>query len=176
MFFVRCYFHVLSSPRGAGTIFLPFYRHRATREQYFRVLSSPRGAETISLPFYRRRAAREQYLCHFIVAVRRGNNIFAILSSPCGAGTIFSRFSACSITASIKIFVFTFSERRCVLENGRGGACVPAQTSAQRRFHTKNTRIVRGEFNDGCAPAGRLGRAHRHRPYQTPSYPFAPFH
>ena len=27
---------------------------------------------------------------------------------------------------------------------GRGGACVPAQTSAQRRFHTKNTRIVRG--------------------------------
>ena len=37
MFFVRCYFHVLSSPRGAGTIFLPFYRRRAAREQYFRV-------------------------------------------------------------------------------------------------------------------------------------------
>ena len=28
--------------------------------------------------------------------------------------------------------------------NRRGGACVPARTSAQRRFHTKNTRIVRG--------------------------------
>ena len=41
----------------------------------------------------------------------------------------------------------------------RGGACVPARTSAQRRFHTKNTRIVRGGMNDGCAPAGRLGRA-----------------
>ena len=52
--------------------------------------------------------------------------------------------------------------------NRRGGACVPARTSAQRRFHTKYTRIVRGELNDGCAPAGRLGRAHRHRPYQTP--------
>ena len=26
----------------------------------------------------------------------------------------------------------------------RGGACVPARTFAQRRFHTKNTRIVRG--------------------------------
>ena len=29
--------------------------------------------------------------------------------------------------------------------------------------------MVRGD-NDGCAPAGRHGRAHRHRPYQTPSY------
>ena len=29
--------------------------------------------------------------------------------------------------------------------NGRGGACVPARTSAQRRFHTKNTRIVCGD-------------------------------
>ena len=53
---------------------------------------------------------------------------------------------------------------------GRGGACVPARTSAQRRFHTQNTRIVRGDFNGGCAPAGRHGRAHRRRPYQSPSY------
>ena len=54
--------------------------------------------------------------------------------------------------------------------NRRGGACVPARTSAQRRFHTKNTHIVRGDFNGGCAPVGRHGRAHRHRPYQSPSY------
>ena len=46
----------------------------------------------VSLWFYRRRAAREQYFCHFIVAVQRGNNIFAILSSPCSAGTIFLPF------------------------------------------------------------------------------------
>ena len=52
----------------------------------------------------------------------------------------------------------------------RGGACVPARTFAQRRFHTKNTRIVCGVLNDGCALAGQHGRAHRHRPYQTPSY------
>ena len=38
--------------------------------------------------FYRRRAARKQYLCRFIVAVQRGNNIYAVLSSPCGAETI----------------------------------------------------------------------------------------
>ena len=25
-------------------------------------------------------------------------------------------------------------------------------------------------MNDGCAPAGRHGRAHRHRPYPSPSY------
>ena len=145
------YFRVLSSPRSARTIFLPFYRRRAARKQYlchfivtvqrgnniFAVLSSPCSAETISLPFYRRRATREQYLCHFIVTVQRGNNIFAVLSSPRGAEIIFLHFIVCSITASIKIFVFTFAERRCVLENGRGGACVPARTSAQRRFHTK---------------------------------------
>ena len=80
--------------------------------------------------------------------------------------------------------------------NRRGGACVPARTSAQRRFYTKYTRMVRGVFNDGCAlvgrhgraapfphqiythcawglndgcaPAGRHGRAHRHRPYPSP--------
>ena len=52
----------------------------------------------------------------------------------------------------------------------RGGACVPARTFAQRRFHTKNTRIVCGELNDGCALVWRHGRAHRRRPYQSPSY------
>ncbi len=49
-------------------------------------------AATIFPPFYRRRAAREQYFCHFIVTARRGNNIFAFLSSPRSARTIFSRF------------------------------------------------------------------------------------
>ena len=49
-------------------------------------------AATIFPPFYRHRAARKQYFCHFIVTVRRGNNIFAFLSSPRSAGTIFSRF------------------------------------------------------------------------------------
>ncbi len=47
---------------------------------------------TAFLSFYRLRAAREQYFCHFIVSVQRGNNIFLLLSSPCGAGTIFSPF------------------------------------------------------------------------------------
>ena len=49
-------------------------------------------AATIFPPFYRHRAAREQYFCRFIVVAQRGNNIFAVLSSPCGAGTIFLPF------------------------------------------------------------------------------------
>ena len=62
------------------------------------------------------------------------------------------------------------STRNPPKRNCRGGACVPARTSAQRRFHTENTRIVCRDFNDGCAPAGRHGRAHRRRPYPSPSY------
>ena len=65
-----------------------------------------------------------------------------------------------------KPIVYTQSTKR----NRRGGACVPARTSAQRRFHTKNMRIVCGDFNDGCALAGRRGRAHRHRPHPSPPY------
>ena len=59
---------------------------------FFVFLSPPRGAVTIFFSFYRLRAAREQYFCHFIVSVRRGNNIFLFLSSPCGAVTIFFSF------------------------------------------------------------------------------------
>ena len=146
-------------------LFFTFYRHRAAREQYFchfivvarrgnnifAVLSSPCSAETISLPFYRRRSTREQYLCHFIVTVQRGNNIFAVLSSPRGAGTIslpFYRrraareqyFCISVLAASLRALKFLFSslQNGGTCWNGRGGACVPARTSAQRRFHTKN--------------------------------------
>ena len=143
-------FAVLSSPCGAETISLPFYRHRAAREQYFRVLSSPRSAGTIFLPFYRHRAARKQYFCRFIVTARRGNNIYAVLSSPCGAGTIslpFYRrraarkqyFCISSFAALLRALKFLFSplQNGGTCWNGRGGACVPARTSAQRRFHPK---------------------------------------
>ena len=96
----------LSSPRGAETIFLPFYRHRAAREQYFyrfivavqrgnnilAVLSSSRSAGTIFPLFYRRRAAREQYFRRFIVTVRRGNDIFAFQCLQCSCKYIPERF------------------------------------------------------------------------------------
>ena len=126
------------------------------RALFFYILSLPCCAETISLPFYRRRAARKQYFCHFIVAVQRGNNIFAVLSSPCSAETIslpFYRRRAAreqylcisSFAALLRALKFLFSslQNGGTCWNGRGGACVPARTSAQRRFHTKNTCIVR---------------------------------
>ena len=53
--------------------------------------------------------------------------------------------------------------------NRRGGACGPARTFAQRRFHAKNTRIVRGGRTTNAPLWGRHGWAHRHRPYQSPS-------
>ena len=44
----------------------------------------------------------------------------------------------------------------CPPERPRSGVSIP------------NTRIVCGEFSDGCALVGRRGRAHRHRPYHAP--------
>ena len=67
-------------------------------------------AATIFPPFYRHRAARKQYFCHFIVTVRRGNNIFAFLSSPRSAGTIFSRFIVTARRGN-NIFAFLSSPR-----------------------------------------------------------------
>ena len=68
----------------------PFFKTKKC--VYVMILSSPRGAETIFVPFYRRRAAQKQYFCHFIVTARRGNNIYAILSSSHSAETIFMPF------------------------------------------------------------------------------------
>ena len=114
----------------------------------FHVLSSPRNAETIFLPFYRHRAAREQYLCRFIVVARRGNNIFAVLSSPRSAETIslpFYRHRAARkqyfcisvLAALLRALKFLFSSLRNgdMCWNGRGGACVPARVTLQGRIH-----------------------------------------
>ena len=135
----HCFLHFIVAVLRGNNIFA-FYRHRAAREQYLchfivavqrgnnicAVLSSPCSAETILLPFYRHRAARKQYLCHFIVTARRGNNIFAILS-----------FAA--LLRALK-FLFSSLQNGGTCWNGRGGACVPARTSAQRRCHPKMRR------------------------------------
>ena len=82
----------LSSPRGAGTIFLLFYRRRAARKQYFcRFIVTARRGNNI-FAFYRHRAAREQYFCHFIVTARRGNDIFAFQCLQCSCKHIPERF------------------------------------------------------------------------------------
>ena len=111
----------------SGTIFPPFYRHRAAREQYFcrfivvaqrgndifALLSSSRGAGTIFLPFYRRRAARERYFCHFIVTVRRGNNIFAFYRHRAAREQYFCLFI---VTAQRGNNIFAFYRHRAARE------------------------------------------------------------
>ena len=63
-------------------------------------------------------------------------------------------FSVCPALGKSQIIFLTFAQAEQALQfifrgllkwNGRGGAYVPARTSAQRRFHTKNTCIVRGD-------------------------------
>ena len=82
----------LSSSRGAETIFLPFYRHRAARERYFCcfIVTARRGNNILA--FYRHRAARERYFRCFIVAVQRGNNIFAFYRHRAAREQYFCRF------------------------------------------------------------------------------------
>ena len=92
------------------SIFLSFIVAAQRGNDIFAILSSPCSAGTISLPFYRHRAAREQYFNHFIVTVQRGNNIFAILSSPLGAGTIFCHFIV-TVQRSCKYICYA-SEKR----------------------------------------------------------------
>ena len=58
------------------------------------------------------------------------------------------------------------SQAKCV---GAAPACPPERPRSGVSI-PKNTRIVYGELNDGCALVGRHGRAHRHRPYPSPSY------
>ena len=107
------------------------------------ILSSPCNAGTIFVLFYRRRSARKQYFYQFIVTAQRGNNICAVLSSPLGAETIFvpvyrrraarERYLCISVLAALLRalkFLFPPLQNGDVCWNGKGGACVPARTSA----------------------------------------------
>ena len=62
------------------------------------------------------------------------------------------------------------SKRNC-----RGGACVPARMSAQRRFHNKNTRIVRRDLTTDAPlwsdEGGHTGTAPTHLHHIFPRNP-----
>ena len=85
----------------------------------------------------------------------------------------FLYFAICIGSASVKTFVFTFAERRCVFgmvgavpvcppERLRSGVSMPKYICAPRIMHE--------DLTMDAPLAGRHGRAHRYRPYQTPSY------
>ena len=99
------------------TAFLSFYRLRAARELYFSpFIVSVRRGNNIFL-FLSSPCGAVTIFSPFIVTVRRGNNIFILLSSPCGAGTIFLRLSA--------IFYSKKRKWRYVIA-GMHGRCIPA--------------------------------------------------
>ena len=54
-------------------------------------------------------------------------------------------------------------------ETVRAAPMCPPERSHSGVSIPKHTHCARG-MNDGCAHAGRRGRAHRHRPYQSPLY------
>ena len=102
----------LSSPRGAETIFLPFYRRRAARKRYFCcfIVTVQRGNDILAFLSSSRSAGT--IFSRFIVTARRGNNIFAVLSSPCSAGTIFLRFIV-AVQRGNNIFAFQCLQCSC---------------------------------------------------------------
>ena len=54
---------------------------------------------------------------------------------------------------------------QCLVEMGRGGACVPAHVALQGRIHRSIPRTQCVYFWYGNAATRTFGRAHRHRPY-----------
>ena len=54
---------------------------------------------------------------------------------------------------------------KCIMEFGRGGACVPARVVLQGRIHRSIPRAQCVYILYGNAAARTFGRAHRHRPY-----------
>ena len=87
----------------------------------------------------------------------------------------FLHFAICIGYASIKTFVFTFAERRCVF--GIVGAvpvCPPERprSGVSIRKYIYASRIMHEDLTMDAPLTGRHGRAHRHRPYPSPSYTF----
>ena len=101
------------------------------------------------------------FLDHLLKLSKSQNLFLTVCSSWASLNFIFwsllkvSRYSilffeACSRWAGIQFYFLEFAQdeqmpnfifRGLLKWNGRGGACVPARTSVQRRFHTKMARF-----------------------------------
>ena len=163
--------------------FLRFIACSVTASTVFCISALAASLRALFFAFYRLQRYCEHCFLRFIACSVTASTVFFVLSFAALLRALFFafqclqrycehcflRFSACSVTASIKIFVFIFAERRCVF--GMVGA-VPVCPPERPRSGVSIRKYTHcgGEFNDGCALAGRHGRAHRHRPYQTPSY------
>ena len=141
MFFVRCYFCVSMLAALLRALFFAFYCLQRYCEHCFSRFSA--CSVTASTVFYVSMLAASLRALFFA---------FYRLQRYCEH--CFLRFIACSVTASVVfcvlslaaslraiIFLFSPLQNGGVCWNGRGGACVPARTSAQRRFHPKMARF-----------------------------------
>ena len=113
--------------------------------------------------------------------------IFDFNACSATASTVFGVSALAALLRALK-FLFSPLQNGGVCWKGRGGACVPARTSAQRRFHPKmrychpqtlhfHPRMMHFHVqtrcfyprkvppNDGCALAGARWPAHRHGHY-----------
>ena len=158
------------------------YRRRAPRRDYKLILVQRKAPRRdYKLFFVQRKAPRHDYKL-FLVQRRAPRHDYKLILMQRKAPR-----HDYSIMFVHRRSLFRQSYDASHTRNGRGGACVPARTSAQRRFHPQRARSppAKAAFlfinnvcshqnmfvhcADGCALMGRHGRAHRHRPYQPPS-------
>ena len=153
-------------------LFFIFWRlHKLCKHHFLRLAICISYASAIFcvLPFAEAPQAPNFLFCHLRKLRKRQIFCFAICGSSASAKFLVLPFAEAPQASKL---LFSPLRNGDMCWNGRGGACVPARTSAQRRFHTQiylHITYHAREFNDGCALVGRHGRAHRHRPYQTPS-------
>ena len=111
------------SQRYCEHCFLRFSACSVTASTVFCVLSLAALLRALFFAFYRLQRYCEHCFLHFIACSVTASTVFCVSA----------------LAASLRALKFLFSplQNGGVCWNGRGGACVPARTSAQRRFHPK---------------------------------------
>ena len=99
--------------------------------KYFFIVCPASGkSQNIFLPFAQPWASLKLFFCH-LPSFGQVSKYFFIICPALGKSQII--FLTFAQAEQVLQFIF----RGLLKWNGRGGACVPARTSAQRRFHTK---------------------------------------
>ena len=97
------------------------------------------------------------------------NSIIFFHAIPYKQNSVHAQFTPNEINRPCAICPNTILHSHAICPNETVGAVPVCPPERPRSGVSILKHCVRG-MNDGCAPAGRHGRAHRHRPYQTPLY------
>ena len=119
----HCFLHFSACSVTASIVFLRFIACSVTASIVFCVSSLTALLRALFFAFQRLQRYCEHCFLHFIACSVTASIVFCVSS----------------LAALLRALKFLFSplQNGGVCWNGRGGACVPARTSAQRRFHTK---------------------------------------